>query len=134
MRKLHPNILLRALRLLNLATCTFRDIREFALTSYLEMFLTSYPNDVPFTLERARFGGILALVPISMVRFSHQAEQPWLQPTTVVAVSLTPGPAKQSTQKGMEEVTHFSVAFFALAQMPWGAFEKLATPKRRARA
>ncbi len=132
MRKLDPHTLLSALWLFVLLNMIFRDIHQIALKSELEMFLTGYYNGTLITDELMLLGGVLVLIPISMVPLSHLLEPRWLRPVTTVAVVFTAGPALLSPPTDLDDMLHFSVAFVALAAILRITWSTLGKPVARA--
>jgi len=119
MRKLDPHTLLSALWLFILLNIIFRDIHQFVLKSHLEMLLTGYYNGALITDGLMLMGGFFALVPISMVLLSLVLERRWLRPVSAFGVVFTIGPAMMAPPTDMDDVLHFSVAFFALVAISW---------------
>lgn len=133
MRKPDPHTLLSALWLFILLNIIFADIHQFVLKSHLEMRLTGYYSGSRITEELMLLGGLLALVPVSMVPLSLVLKPRWLRPVTVGAIVLTAGPALLAPPTDLGDVLHFSCSLIALAAVSWVAFVTLARPNMRVR-
>ncbi len=122
MRDIDRHTKLSALWLFILLNTIFRDLHEFAKKDVLEMFLTGTYNGVEITETLLLVGGLLSLVPISMVLFSLLLERRWLRPATFAAAFIQTATMLSAAPGDLDDSLHLVVGFFAMASIVWTAW------------
>ena len=122
MRKIEKNTLLSALWLFILLNIIFRDIHQFLKQSFVESILTGYVDGMQMTDELMFLGGVLALVPISMVLLSHILSRRIIRPLTGVAAIITGGTLLSATPSDPDDILHLVVELIAIIAIVWIAW------------
>lgn len=115
MRKIEPHTLLSVLWLFVLLNIIFRDIHQFMKQSHVEAILTGYVDGMEITEGLMLIGGVLALIPISMVLLSLLLERKVLIPITSLAVLITGGTLLSAVPGDMDDTLHLVFELIALA-------------------
>ena len=67
-------------------------------------------------------GGLLSLVPISMVLFSLLLERRWLRPATFAAAFIQTATMLSAAPGDLDDRLHLVVGLFAMASIVWTAW------------
>jgi hypothetical protein len=122
MRKIEKSTLLSALWLFILLNIIFRDIHQFLKQSFVESILTGYVDGMQMTDELMLLGGVLALIPISMVLFSLVLKRSIVRPLTGVAALVTGGTLLSATPSDPDDILHLVVEIIAIIAIVWIAW------------
>ena len=134
MRDVDEGTQLFALWLFILMNIVFRDLHEFAKKDFLEMLLTGTYNGIQITEELLLLGGVLSLVPISMLVVSLLLERRFAKPLTFGAAFIQTVTMLSSPPGDLDDILHLSVELLAMAAILRIAWRWRAAPLNDAAA
>ncbi len=114
MRRIDKGALLSALWLFILLNIIFRDLHQFARQDVLEMLLDGNYFGLVLTEELALLGGILSLVPISMVLVSRVLQRRYARPLTYVAAFIQTSTMMSAAPTDLDDALHLTVQVLAM--------------------